>query len=338
MAQPRRRYQTLDGLRGIAALAVVLHHSSAWFPHRPHLAESAVDLFFLISGFVLAAAYGERLGQGLDAKEFMRVRLIRLYPLYLAGLLIAIAGLVISLVTNNGLTPFHAAFWQAVPFAALMLPSPGFGVMGNIYPLNPPAWSLFYELLVNLVFAATFRFWTTRTILVVAALCGLWMLGNPAVLSGGWSHLNAFDGIFRVGFFFPLGVLLFRLEGRLPRPGWLRPWHCLVVFALFVWADPGPFSALLILLGYPLLVALAAGVEPSGLWARACDKLGQWSYAVYAVHFPIISLAAAAEAKLGLHFAPLAVGGALLVGLLVLSELLDRYYDAPVRRWLMRRR
>lgn len=334
-ALPKHRYQTLDGLRGIAAAAVVVHHARHWFPQTPHLAESAVDLFFLISGFVLASAYGERLQRDLSPRRFMVLRLIRLYPLYLAGLLIAALGLLASLYTNRGLTEFHTAFWKAIPFASLMLPSPSFGIMGNAFPLNPPAWSLFYELLINLLFCLTYRFWNRLAILTVAALCGAWIFLDPTILSGGWNHETFLDGILRVAFFFPLGVLLYHYEDRLPCPGWLRPWHCLALFAALIWIDPGPLHATLILLGYPLLVACSAKVEPTGIWLATCKKLGQWSYAMYAVHFPIIGLASAAQAKLGsLHWTILGLG--LLIGLPLVCEGLDRLYDAPLRRYLTR--
>jgi peptidoglycan/LPS O-acetylase OafA/YrhL len=88
-----RRYQTLDGLRGIAALAVVMLHSNRWFLIAPNLSASAVDLFFLLSGFVVAAAYEHRLASGMSAARFMAIRIVRLYPLYLVGLLIALFGL-----------------------------------------------------------------------------------------------------------------------------------------------------------------------------------------------------------------------------------------------------
>lgn len=332
-----RRYQTLDGLRGVAAIAVVLHHGGTWFSMTPHLAASAVDLFFVLSGFVLAAAYGEKLEQGFTPGKFMVMRFVRLYPLYLAGLLVAIFALALSLFTNAGLTDFHAAFWKAVPFAALMLPSPGFGVMGNAFPLNPPAWSLFFELLINLLFCATYRYWTVRNILVVAGACALAILADPPVLNGGWSHANFADGVLRVGCFFPLGVLLFKLEPRLPRPAWLRAWHCLALFSLLVWLDPGPLTAPLLIVGYPLLVAAAAGVEPPPNWAGLYARLGQLSYPIYAVHFPVLSLIAAAQKSLGLGSGGVAMGLTLLFGLMLMSALLDRLYDRPVRRFLSRR-
>ncbi|MEO6716445.1 MAG: acyltransferase [Novosphingobium sp.] len=336
MANPEvlRRYQTLDGLGGIAALAVVIHHGGVWFPIKPNLAASAVDLFFLLSGFVIAATYEHRLASGLSSAQFMAIRLIRMYPLYLVGLIIALFGLTLSLWSHGGLTPFHLAFWKAAPFAALMLPSPSFGVMGNVYPLNPPAWSLFYELCINLVFALTYRHWTVRNIAIVAVLAGSAFIIQPEMLTGGWSHLNFLDGIFRVCYFYPLGVLLLRIYPKIPVFPALRAWHCLAFFVAVVWCDFGPLTFLSVLVVYPVLVALAVKTEPSGLIAQACKKAGLWSYAIYAVHFPLIALAQTVESKLQMHLDPLLASVSVIAGLIVFAELLDRYYDGPVRRLL----
>jgi peptidoglycan/LPS O-acetylase OafA/YrhL len=329
-----RRYQTLDGLRGIAALAVVMLHSNRWFLIAPNLSASAVDLFFLLSGFVVAAAYEHRLASGMSAARFMAIRIIRLYPLYLVGLLIALFGLTISLFTHGGVTPFHLAFWKAAPFAVLMLPSPSFGVMGNIYPLNGPAWSLMYELCINFIFAMTYRHWTLRNMGIVIVLTGITILIRPIALYGGWGHINFADGIFRVLFFFPLGVLLFRIEPAIPVMKGLRAWHCLVLFVAILYCNFGESFSLLILFAYPVLVALAITVEPSGLFARLCDKAGAWSYAIYAVHFPLIGLGQSIENKLAIRFNPMFASTAVIVGLMIFAELLDRFYDIPIRRRL----
>src|SRR5205085_12699808 len=89
----RRVFHTLDGLRGIAALAIVLRHCDGFFG-ADVLPGSylAVDLFFVLSGFVIAFAYEDRLASGLSAWRFAWVRVVRLYPLYVLG--IALGGLV----------------------------------------------------------------------------------------------------------------------------------------------------------------------------------------------------------------------------------------------------
>src|ERR1017187_8440436 len=91
VAQPRRSYRTLDGLRGVGAFMVVMRHVPGFFgPIRVPESFLAVDLFYLVSGFVVAHAYGERLNAGGFLKAFMKTRLIRLYPLYFIGMAIGL--------------------------------------------------------------------------------------------------------------------------------------------------------------------------------------------------------------------------------------------------------
>src|SRR6185437_6209521 len=87
----RHAYATLDGLRGVAALAVVLYHyaSDLIAPHG----YLAVDLFFAMSGFVIASAYEAKLKDGLDVRGFLGIRAKRLAPLWMLG---AIVGFVLA--------------------------------------------------------------------------------------------------------------------------------------------------------------------------------------------------------------------------------------------------
>lgn len=99
-ATARRTFHTLDGLRGVAAGTVLIYHfPSLWSPASAPSAYLAVDLFFLMSGFVIEHAYGQRLATGLGVRRFLLLRLIRLYPLYLVGTgitALAIAGAMLA--------------------------------------------------------------------------------------------------------------------------------------------------------------------------------------------------------------------------------------------------
>lgn len=88
-ASKHQRYVTLDALRGIAALAVVVVHIPMLFGLPQQLSSGlAVDLFFILSGFVLEHAYGDGLRREMSFSAFIRVRMIRLYPLYLIGVVL----------------------------------------------------------------------------------------------------------------------------------------------------------------------------------------------------------------------------------------------------------
>ena len=82
------RFSTLDGMRGIAAISVMFFHYTTSMPisifrHAP----LAVDIFFILSGFVIAHSYGNRLGRNMTALEYLLRRIIRLYPMFAIGLL-----------------------------------------------------------------------------------------------------------------------------------------------------------------------------------------------------------------------------------------------------------
>ena len=163
MTSATQRYDTLDALRGLAALAVMLDHFTQHygglrlFPSSP----LAVDLFFCLSGFVIAHAYQQRIADGLSFWGFMRLRLLRLYPAWLMGCgigAISLVGLMVAGLTT--LAPEQAV--AASILNLLNLPYVGVHVTqifaaripADIFPLNDPGWSLFFEYCVNMVFFA----------------------------------------------------------------------------------------------------------------------------------------------------------------------------------------
>ena len=87
-------YEILDGLRGVAAVLVMLYHIGEGFATSPvdqsvNHGYLAVDLFFILSGFVIGYAYDDRWDIGLTVKDFLRRRLIRLHPMVIMGVLLA---------------------------------------------------------------------------------------------------------------------------------------------------------------------------------------------------------------------------------------------------------
>src|SRR5438445_9480522 len=167
--RPKRFFCTLDGIRGLAAILVAMSHTLPFLrPATLDEAHLAVDIFFLLSGVVLANAYEERLLSGLGGWHFAMIRAIRLYPLYAFGCLItvisALAGIRADLPPEDLLL--------SIALAVFLLPNP---FMGNdhIFPLNGPSWTLFFEMLANIYYAVFIHSLTTRhlaTIMVVSAL------------------------------------------------------------------------------------------------------------------------------------------------------------------------
>ena len=103
-ASASRHYETLDALRGVAALAVLLLHTRNYllWPDLARSAYLAVDFFFVLSGFVVAHAYDAKLGRSLPVTRFLKLRLIRLHPLHLAGILVGAAAVVPAALAGDG--------------------------------------------------------------------------------------------------------------------------------------------------------------------------------------------------------------------------------------------
>jgi peptidoglycan/LPS O-acetylase OafA/YrhL len=347
-AERPRAYATLDGLRGVAALLVVTRHIGPILPTDP-FPESflAVDLFFLLSGFVIAHAYEARLragaGVGMSLTAFLRTRLIRLYPLYLLGLALGAAAYGLHSLASGG--PVDGAFLvKAGVIGVLMLPAIPLLPMGSS-ALDGPTWTLLPELVANFAYAAGLRRLGPR---LLAAVVGLGAVGlvvwqvRRGTLDGGWS-LDALPLVTaRLAFSFFLGVAMHRLRpGRGVGPG--AAWACMAMLAAALMLHPAEHQRrlyeLAVVLGvFPTIVWVAVQREPGVLGGRLFGFLGRVSYAVYVLHAPLGMLAGLALAAVGRPAQGPLVAVPFMLVVVLLSAGIDRAYDAPVRRWLSRRR
>ncbi len=328
------RFRTLDGLRGVAALVIVWFHLGflGWVP-QPRFGYLAVDLFFLLSGFVLAHGYESRFRAGLGAGGFMLRRAIRLFPLYWAGLVL---GAVVNRAWLLG-HPLRAGLILAAN--AALLPTPfGDGVPPGLFPLDPPVWSLFLEFWVaNWLYAAAWRWLTPRRLAGLVAVGAAGLVATQ-VLAGDldkgvqWSAMGF--GLARVITSFFAGVLLARwFAARPPRlvlPGWAL---LLVLVAALALPLGGGFGARLWELAcvgavFPALIYWGASARERAPWVGRW--LGDASYAVYVVHFMLIPVAAPVLLGWGLGVGWGAAAG-FMAALCSVGGLLAWGFDAPVR-------
>lgn len=334
-----RSYVTLDGLRGIAALSVVVLHANRLIGDMTwSSAALAVDLFFALSGFVLAHAYGQRLAESMTATEFMKARIIRLYPLYLVGIGLGVVEALAVIHYQHGsigsIVWDWRTVWTALPFNLVMLPTPW-----SFYPFNGVMWSIFLELIVNAIWVLSFPLLKTNRVLVTAVafaaaglIASVLIYGKLTSLGTSWRTMPG--GVFRVCFPFFLGVLIYRLRDRAPR---VPPIILLVALPAILFQSlpvAGQLFAALFLL--PALVWLGSAVEPRGWLGTVSHKLGAVSYAVYTVHKRLYLLTYGAALKLGMDlrtFAPW-VGIAFIAALLALCLFLDGVYDRRARAWM----
>jgi peptidoglycan/LPS O-acetylase OafA/YrhL len=345
-----RTFYTIDALRGVAAAAVLMRHTEPIWGEAFWLKGSylAVDLFFILSGFVLAHAYDARFAAGMSAGQFFQIRLIRLYPIYLLGCSVFVFGVISSWIAGiPGLWSVRT-LTVATVLNTLYLPVPvPYWAPGDYpYILVPAAWSLFLELFVNALFAIFWPHLSRRVLATFCAIsgCGLvlasFYYGSLAV-GEAWS--NMLGGYARVLFEFPLGVLLYRTRRSYDLP-WFSPWLLLPVLMFLFWVPVGGVSRavydlIVVMLIFPAVILVGASKQPMGRSVSIFAFLGTTSYAVYVLHEPVFHLLHTTSIKL-LHndlqgFAPW-FGFAYLAGLLALCWLVDQYFDVPVRRWLMR--
>jgi peptidoglycan/LPS O-acetylase OafA/YrhL len=345
----RPRFAGLDAMRGLAALAVVLFH--VFGPLRVAAAPKgylAVDFFFLLSGFVIAGAYAARLKPGLGWTAFMGLRLARLYPLLLLGM---VMGVVVALAAPGARpSPAQApAFAAAALSEALLLPvlRPPRASDTALFVFNPPIWTLALEIAANALYAAIAPRLTVGRLAALIALAWVGLVISAlrhGSLQVGAEAASLDGGLARVGFSFFGGVALHRLvaaRGR-PRLAWGPALGAgLLALALFApdLIDRRLFDLAVVTLVFPAALVLSLGGEPRGSIRSAALLAGALSYPLYATHFPIMRAflasiqagrltGSARDGALAAAFAAMAAAAILALWL----------YDQPVRAWLRGRR
>jgi len=342
-ARPRL-FHTLDALRGVAALLIVTRHSDRLFGGLD-LPESwlAVDLFFVMSGVVIAHSYEERLLNGASPLKFILLRVIRLYPLYLIGITAGFVQYIGHEYQKGGAShAWVATAMQALFLALLMAPS------FNLPALDGPRWSLFFEMVANIAYGLFARAMTT------ARLCGLVALSAVGLayvalvrhdLSGGYQADLLYVGLLRVSYSFFLGVLILRLWKPRVRHAPLPAWLCVAAVCLTLAVTiPAPWQAAyelaMVLVGFPLIVACAMRFDVGGATNRIFSFLGVTSYAIYILHHPCALLFQAVLHRVtGRSADALSPYGGILFIILLIGAcwFLDKAYDQPVRIWLRAR-
>jgi peptidoglycan/LPS O-acetylase OafA/YrhL len=365
-ADTKPHYRILDGLRGVAALMVIWYHVFEAFATSPYdqgfnHGYLAVDFFFILSGFVIGYAYDDRWGK-MKKKDFFKRRLIRLQPMIIMGAVLgAVTFFIQGGVMWNGTRVAVSMIMIALLLQLFLIPAiPGSGaeVRGNgeMFPLNGPSWSLFFEYIGNILYALILRRLSTRalTVLVVIAGAGLavFAVGNFSGfghLGVGWTiaDYNLIGGFLRLLFSFSAGLLM----SRVFRPVRIRGvfWICsLAVIVLLSmpyigngdspWMN-GLYDAVCVILIFPVLVYLgASGMTTDKITTGMCKWLGDISYPLYIVHYPFMYLFYAYVWKNGLTFVqtwPLTL--VVFFGNILLAYLCLKLYDEPVRRFLTKR-
>ena len=369
-ADTKPHYDLLDGLRGVAALMVLWYHIFEGYAFAGGTTIEvfnhgylAVDFFFILSGFVIGYAYDDRWGKSLTMKDFFKRRLIRLHPMVIMG---AVLG-VVTFCIQGGVQ------WDGTHVATSMImlsllctmffipamPGVGYEVRGNgeMFPLNGPCWSLFFEYIGNILYAIFIRHLSVKALTALVVLLGIGLsafamldvsgYGNIGV---GWTldGVNFLGGSLRMLFPFSLGILMSRKFKPMKVKGAF--WICTVaLIALFSvpylpGADPictnGIYEAFCIIVAFPILLWVAAsGTTTDKSSTKICKFLGDVSYPLYVTHYPIMYLFYAWLIRNELYTFGQTWEVALCVyGLSILiAYLCLKLYDEPIRKYLAKK-
>lgn len=367
------RYEILDGLRGVAALLVVLFHmfetysGSLGFQIIDH-GYLAVDFFFILSGFVIGYAYDDRWDK-MTVWGFFKRRLVRLQPMLVMGVVVGAALYFFGQCEQFGLS-IEVTWWKfllAFVLALFMIPvGKGLDVRGwgEMNPLNGPQWSLTYEYIANILYAVVFRR-LGKIALAVLTACAAFMTLDVCLdwnvfglltpersthhqytVIGGWciTSEQVYIAFTRLLYPFLCGLLLSRIGKFIDVKGGFW-WCALLLTAAF--STPciggtgcilnGIYNASCILLLFPIIVMMGAGSHIKGeKSAKICTFLGDISYPLYITHYPIMYMQM--NWVWNNPDAPLYAHIVVNISTVLLSIGLAyaslKLYDTPVRKWL----
>ena len=367
-------YELLDGLRGVAAILVLFYHIFEGFSfaevtngagdgiirtlNHGHI---AVDFFFILSGFVISYAYDDRWNK-MNTWQFFKRRLIRLHPMLIMGAIIGcLAFASVGFERWDGTTAPTGWVMTALLLTMFMIPAvPGlpYEVRGNgeMFPLNGPGWSLFFEYIGNILYALFMRRMSTRILTTFTILLGIahawFFIGNVSgydMIGVGWTidEVNFWGGLVRMLFPFSMGMLIARTfkPRKVKGAFWICSVTLVVLFSVPYIASSGAISLnslyefICIAFIFPMLVWLGACGTASGTTGKMNRVLGELSYPLYIVHYPIMYIFYAWLSKNNIYTLDncLGVSALVIVSSIALAFLCLKLYDEPVRRWLTRK-
>ncbi|HAL92784.1 MAG TPA: hypothetical protein DCM68_07155 [Verrucomicrobia bacterium] len=364
METTRQQIAPLTSIRIFAAVLVVIYHygrnvwpfAEGWLHRVTACSGSSVAFFFFLSGFILAHAYqGYRWQEPGKLKKYYVARIARIYPVYVLALLATFA-LNLPHVYWDRISVVEAATTLQVHLGLLQAWLPDY-----VYKLNMPGWSLSVEASFYLLFPLIVPRLMAMRRSVALLLFGLLYVISQAVLGGGargliWKDwFFASDTVHHLLMYHPvvywpvflMGVLMFRFSAAVPNP---RPFSpllmglmsvsaiALIAFLSF-WAGDILNYAIHVGMLAPLYgVLLFSLCEPRNwlaqlLSVRWLHYLGEASYGVYILQLPVYGIwmctgVAPAQTELFFYL--------YLASLLIVSTVLFRWFETPLRRWMRR--
>ncbi|WP_421977776.1 acyltransferase family protein [Roseivirga seohaensis] len=297
----KNRLEELDGLRGIFALLVVCYHFSQGPQFDPISYTSNfvfrysyifVDFFFVLSGFVIAYSYSNRLSNTVSFIVFIKKRFIRLYPLLFYSVIVYVPlkvyGMFTSFDFNDGVYTVYNLIFETLDSLTFMNSTP---ILGSNEGMNPVSWSISAEMISYIYFGLTVLWLPKRYILliigVVTTILFFFLVYGHLQVSGSLGFLRGILG-------FSIGVLVYEVYKRTTtKPDIFEVPYLIILGMLFYLIDLNITPKLILI--FPIWFGLGVFIFSKSnnyvsllLRNRAVQFLGKISYSIYLNHFLVL--------------------------------------------------
>ncbi|MDD2961964.1 MAG: acyltransferase [Muribaculaceae bacterium] len=360
------QYVLLNGLRGVAALFVILYHLGEAFATSPldqfcNHGYLAVDFFFVLSGFVIGYAYDDR-WKKMGVTTFFKRRLIRLHPMIIVACIIGVVSYLIQgSVKWDGTSVAFSTVMIAFVLNLFLIPSlpttsTDIRGYGEMFPLNGPSWSLFFEYIANILYAIFLRRLPTKVLAVFVALTG-GVLCWYALTKAGYGHIGEgwslagnqfYGGMLRVTFSYSAGLLISRIIKPMR---WAKGAFIIsslgigiIVFMPHLGGESATwinaiYDTACVVVFFPAILYFAASAKHIGsLMTKFCSFLGNLSYPLYLIHYPSMYLFYSLVWNNKYTFADVwVIAVAIVLFNIALAYLFLKFYDEPVRKYLSKK-
>ncbi|WP_277403085.1 acyltransferase [Burkholderia sp. Ac-20365] len=333
------RFVLLDGLRGMAAFVVLVFHlvQQHTLTALPY-AGLAVDFFYVLSGFVIAYAYEQKILSGqMQTREFIEVRIKRLYPLIFLSTSIGILLALVAVVFKDSIT--MSQLLKVSALGLLLLPSFVFPQWLTAYPLNMASWSLTFEAFVNLVYISIVRQLTNKALVLILAsswVALLFLVIHAHGIGGGNNQEGWSLGFLRVMFPFFAGIALYRFRPQ-PKEKPITGIILLLVFPVILLMDFRNYaicSLIYVSIIFPAIVYAGSGITISHRANAFLRQLGLLSYPVYIMQGPILRIGEEVIKHIHSNTLLLLFSAFEFCAIVLVSWIASKYFDEPVQRIL----
>lgn len=346
LLKSKKHFEILDGLRGVAAIAVVVFHFmeiAITDYNKNFIAHGylAVDFFFCLSGFVIAYAYDTR-AKEIGLMQFFKLRLIRLHPLVIIGSVLGLLTFLLDPFSNlyavYGFGKTALIFLSSISLVPYPIVEERFF---NLFNLNAPSWSLFWEYIANILYIFLLYkigrkfLWV---LVIIAAGLIFYVAVNSTNLAGGWGGTTFWDGGVRVFYSFLAGMLIYRSNWIIKNKLGFTGISILLLIAFLVpYVDQYNWitEPILVLIYFPLILALGAGAVLKSSVKKVCKLSGEISYPLYMTHYPFvwIFLTYVAVVKPEMSSLKMIIPISVML-LIILAYLVMKFIDIPLRKYL----